>query len=203
MVSIILASNNRHKADEISAILAEYAPDFSIQLLTLNEAGIGGIVIEETGKTLEENAFIKAETVFRLTGLPALADDTGLEVEALSGAPGVRSARYAGDNAKDADNRAKLLHELESAFDPTARFRTVLCLTDGIRTLFAEGICSGKISHTEAGEGGFGYDALFIPDGHNRTFAEMSAAEKNALSHRARAVIAFVRELEKYQLERY
>lgn len=195
---IVLASNNRHKADEISAILAEYVPDSNIQLLTLSEAGIGGIIIEETGKTLEENALIKAETVFRLTGLPALADDTGLEVEALSGAPGVRSARYAGNDATDADNRTKLLNEMNGTPDRTARFRTVLCLKDSVRTLFAEGMCTGKISHTETGEGGFGYDSLFIPDGYNRTFAEMSAAEKNALSHRGQAVIIFIRELGKY-----
>ncbi|GAB1429966.1 hypothetical protein MASR2M18_07990 [Ignavibacteria bacterium] len=196
--TIVLSTNNRHKITEISAVLYDIITAFNVKLLTLDEAGIAGLTIEETGKTLEENAYIKVQEVFRRTGLPSLADDTGLEVEALGGAPGVRSARYAGVAAQDSDNRAKLLAKLKNTNNRAARFRSILCFTDGVRTFFAEGICAGNIAQAEAGDGGFGYDSLFIPDGYAMSFAEMSPDEKNAISHRSRAVHDFARKIEEY-----
>lgn len=196
--TIVLSTNNQYKVAEISAILSGISTICKIKLLTLAEAGLSGLTIEETGKTLEENAYIKAQEVFRLTGLPSLADDTGLEVEALDGAPGVHSARYAGETAQDADNRAKLLENLQNIENRAARFRSVLCFTDGNRTFFAEGICTGKIAKAEAGSGGFGYDSLFVPDGYALSFAEMPTSEKNTIGHRGRAAHEFALKLESY-----
>lgn len=196
--TIVLATNNRHKITEISDVLSGIITDAEIKLLTLDEVELGDLVIDETGRTLEENAYIKAQEVFRRTGLPSLADDTGLEVESLGGAPGVRSARYAGENAYDTDNRTKLLENLKDTDARAARFRSVLCYMDNTRTFFAEGICSGNIAKAEAGSGGFGYDPIFIPDGYTLSFAEMSQEEKNAISHRGRAVSDLARKIEKY-----
>jgi XTP/dITP diphosphohydrolase len=179
-----LATGNPDKVAEIRAILVEaLGPDVE---LVADDSGV-----EETGATLEENARLKAGTICDLRGEPALADDTGLEVDVLRGAPGVRSARFAGPHATYADNVAKLLDELAGC-DPsrrTARFVTVAIarFPDGEEVL-ARGAVEGAITDRPRGEGGFGYDPVFVPDeGDGRTFAEMSAHEKHALSHRGRA----------------
>lgn len=145
---------------------------------------------EETAPTLEGNAIIKAVEVANFTGQWAIADDTGLMVDALDGEPGVRSARFAGDVASDADNRALLLQRLEGEVDRRARFRTVIALMHkGGEMHVLHGECEGTIADVERGDNGFGYDSVFIPaDGDGRTFAEMTAAEKDAISHRARAL---------------
>jgi XTP/dITP diphosphohydrolase len=153
----------------------------------------GAVSPDEDGDTLLDNARIKAEAAVATTGLPAIADDTGLEVDALGGAPGVHAARYSGPGATYASNVAKLLRELEGVPSPqrTARFRTV-CVArwpDG-RELVAEGVLEGTITDAPRGSQGFGYDPLFVPAGGTRTFAEMDDAEKNAVSHRGRAVRA-------------
>lgn len=192
---IVLATNNRHKAREILSILGEDRYQLLLQQEVIQEP----LEVEETGATLEENAYLKALSVFIATGMPALADDTGLEIDALQGAPGVISARYAGEHGDDAKNRQKVLQELHNSDNRAAQFRTVICYHDGIRTLFAEGICSGRISEDERGEGGFGYDCIFIPTGERSTFAEMSQTQKNAISHRRNALIMLRSILERYQ----
>lgn len=183
---ITSASANTHKVDELRRLLGG--------LVDIVERPVDAGDIPEDQPTLEGNATHKATVIARLVGGAALADDTGLEVAALGGAPGVRSARFAGDTATDADNRQKLLRDLTAAADRRAAFRTVLALAlpDGSVHLF-EGVCPGRIADVERGSGGFGYDSLFIPDeGDGRTFAEMSPGEKNRLSHRARAASALV-----------
>lgn len=181
-MKIVFATNNAHKLSEVSAVLGE-----GYELITLREVGITED-IPETGATLDENASQKARYVFERTGLDCFADDTGLEVEALDGAPGVRSARYATDGHDFAANNRKLLSELDGKENRRARFRTVISLIQGGVERQVEGIVEGVIATQESGNEGFGYDPLFIPDGYTRTFADMSADEKNAISHRARAV---------------
>lgn len=181
-MKIVFATNNAHKLSEVSAVLGE-----GYELVTLREVGITED-IPETGATLDENASQKARYVFERTGLDCFADDTGLEVEALDGAPGVRSARYATDGHDFAANNRKLLSELDGKGNRHARFRTVISLIQGGVERQVEGIVEGVIATQESGNEGFGYDPLFIPDGYTRTFADMSADEKNAISHRARAV---------------
>lgn len=186
MKRIVFATNNAHKLAEVKAVLGE-----GYELVTLKEVGITED-IPETGATLDENASQKAHYVYSRTGLDCFADDTGLEVEALNGAPGVHSARYATDGHNFAANNRKLLSELEGKTNRRARFRTVISLIqNGIETQ-VEGIVEGRIATQEAGCGGFGYDPLFVPEGKSITFAEMSAEEKNAISHRGRAVAALV-----------
>lgn len=185
-MKIVFATNNAHKLAEVAAVLGE-----GFELVTLREVGITED-IPETGATLEENARQKARYVYERTGLDCFADDTGLEVEALGGAPGVRSARYATDGHDFAANNRKLLAQLEGVANRRARFRTVISLIRGGVEQQVEGIVEGVITHAEAGCGGFGYDPLFIPEGHDVTFAEMSAEAKNAISHRGRAVAALV-----------
>ncbi|HVZ39711.1 MAG TPA: RdgB/HAM1 family non-canonical purine NTP pyrophosphatase [Candidatus Kapabacteria bacterium] len=186
---ILLATHNPHKADELGSILGTLE---SITLLTLDDLPARPAEPVEDGATLEANAYIKAAEIFAATGIPTIADDTGLEVAALGGAPGVYSARYAGEGGTYADNCRKLIAELEhsGAADRSALFRTVICYTDGDRTLLAEGSVRGMILPEPRGAGGFGYDPLFQPEGSSRTFAEMDAAEKNAVSHRGRALAA-------------
>lgn len=166
------------------------------EIVTLREVGITED-IPETGATLDENASLKARYVYERTGLDCFADDTGLEVEALNGAPGVRSARYATDGHDFAANNRKLLAELEGVDNRKARFRTVISLIRNGVEQQVEGIVEGDIATTEAGCGGFGYDPLFIPKGYDVTFAEMSADEKNSISHRGRAVAALKEVLNK------
>jgi len=199
-MTILIGTNNRHKAEEMTAILQASMGD-DIRILRPEEIPSFPADIAETGKTLEENAYIKAAVIFEATGIPCIADDTGLEVDALGGRPGVYSARYAGETADAAGNRSLLLHELQDipADRRTAHFRTVLCYRDSIRTLFAEGLCRGTIATEEHGEHGFGYDALFRPDGYEQTFAEMDPAEKNRISHRSRALDNFASVLTAYR----
>lgn len=148
---------------------------------------------EETGSTLEENALIKAKAAFEATGLISLSDDTGLEVDALDGAPGIHSARYSDPDATPEKNINKLLAELASNPLRTARFRTVLAIYPIDRDpLFFEGVCEGFITKTRSGSEGFGYDPVFRPDGFEKTFADMTATEKNQISHRGRALKSFL-----------
>jgi len=186
--TFIVATFNRHKAAELLALLA--LP--GVTLVSLADWP-GAESPEETGATLLENARIKARAAVALTGLPAIADDTGLEVDTLGGAPGVHAARYSGPGATYASNVAKLLRELNGVASEqrTARFRTVCVATwpDG-RELHAEGVLEGTITDAARGSQGFGYDPVFQPAGESRTYAELSEAEKNAISHRGRAVRA-------------
>jgi XTP/dITP diphosphohydrolase len=218
---LVLATRNADKAREIIEILVEHsgAPivayavdvrDTTIGFLlegpdrvAAAAAALPPIVtepdVEETGATLEENARIKAAALCAATGLPAIADDTGLEVDALEGAPGVYAARYAGEHATYADNTAKLLRELEGVYPAlrTARFATVaiVCFPDG-RERSVRGEVEGVIAAVASGENGFGYDPVFVPvEGDGRTFAQMTAAEKHSVSHRGRAFEALARAL--------
>jgi XTP/dITP diphosphohydrolase len=192
-MEFILATFNRDKLRELTALLG--LPGVALRALCDLP---GAVAPEETGATLCENALLKARAALALTGRPAIADDTGLEVDALGGRPGIHAARYAGPGASYADNRARLLAELDGV-EPArraARFRCacVACLPDG-RDLVAEGVLEGRITLAPRGESGFGYDSLFEVGGLGRTMAELSDAEKNALSHRARAVHALAARL--------
>ncbi|HHX74420.1 MAG TPA: XTP/dITP diphosphatase [Firmicutes bacterium] len=187
-MKLVLATLNPGKVAELKTLLA----DLPLTLIPL-AAYPGFTPPEETGRTLAENAALKAEAVARFTGLWALADDSGLEVDALGGRPGVYSARYAGEDADDKKNNAKLLTELAkvAAAKRTARFRAVIALAHpGRPTRFAEGVCEGIIAMEPRGESGFGYDPLFYYPPAGRTFGEMLPAEKNKISHRAQALQA-------------
>jgi len=194
-LQIILATHNRGKMEEMSAILGH----LPVELLALDAfPEIGDI--PETGNTLKENAFIKAETVHRLTGLPALADDTGLEVDALNGAPGIYSARYAGADATFDDNYQKILKELHGipVEKRTARFRTVIAFVNGGEKEWVEGVAEGRIIEEKRGIGGFGYDPIFYYPPLRKTFAELDSVEKNSISHRGKALRNFCGILEKW-----
>lgn len=182
MKQLNIATNNAHKITEIRNILPEF------KIMGLKDLGILAD-IEENGHTLEDNALIKAKYLHRLTNEMSIGEDTGLEVKALSGEPGVKSARYAGPKCDANDNQNKLLHQLEGVQDRTARFRTVIAVVnrDGSFQIF-EGKVNGQISESKRGTNGFGYDPIFIPDGYDMTFGEMAEDEKNKMSHRARAV---------------
>ena len=190
-MKIVFATNNAHKLSEVKAVLGD-----GYELVTLKEVGITED-IPETGDTLDENASLKARYVYERTGLDCFADDTGLEVEALGGAPGVRSARYATDGHDFAANNRKLLKELDGVANREARFRTVISLIASGEEIQVEGVVNGVIALSESGNEGFGYDPLFIPEGKEVTFAEMSADEKNSISHRGRAVAELVKVLHK------
>ncbi len=178
---IVFATNNAHKLEEIRAILGE---DF--QVLGLSDIGCNED-IPETADTLEGNAEIKARYVKEHYGYDCFADDTGLEVEALGGAPGVYSARYAGPGHDSAANVALLLKNLEGKSDRAARFRTVIALVEGDKITLVDGVVEGRIIDELRGDNGFGYDPIFVPEGYDKTFAEMDSKEKNSISHRARA----------------
>lgn len=181
-MKIVFATNNAHKLKEVSAVLGD-----GFTLVTPRDCGITEEIPEEQD-SLEGNASQKARYLHSRTGLDCFADDTGLEVAALGGAPGVRSARYATDGHDFAANNRLLLQNLEGVTDRRARFRTVISLIlDGEEHQF-EGVVEGRIIDRESGREGFGYDPLFLPDGFDRTFAEMTTEEKNTVSHRARAV---------------
>jgi XTP/dITP diphosphohydrolase len=185
MKTLLFASNNQHKANEIMAILGD---GFSI--MTLREAGID-IDIPEPHDTLQDNAREKALTIFRMTGKNCFAEDSGLEVEALNGAPGVKSARYAGTKANDNDNIDKLLADLKGFAETTerkARFRTVISLILEGKEYFFEGDCDGRILPERSGKEGFGYDPIFVPEGEKRSFGEMGMEEKKRWSHRRKAM---------------
>ncbi|HET7899094.1 MAG TPA: RdgB/HAM1 family non-canonical purine NTP pyrophosphatase [Flavisolibacter sp.] len=181
-MNLIFATNNQHKVDEIRAVLPP-----SFQIMTLKEAGID-IDIPEPHDTLQDNAREKAATIYRLTATNCFSEDTGLEVFSLHGEPGVRSARYAGDGKSFQKNIDKLLNNLNDKENREAQFRTVICLLLNKEEHFFEGICRGKIIAAQKGNEGFGYDPVFVPDGADKTFAEMSLAEKNRFSHRRKAV---------------
>ncbi|GHT69140.1 non-canonical purine NTP pyrophosphatase [Bacteroidia bacterium] len=181
-MELIFATNNAHKLQEVSAILGN-----QVQLSTPAQHGINED-IPETQATLAGNALQKVRYIHQRLHKNCFADDTGLEVDYLNGAPGVYSARYAGEQKDMNANKHKLLHELQNAPLRTARFRTVIALVFNDAEYIFEGVVEGKIIENEVGSGGFGYDGLFIPDGFTQTFAQMSATEKNNISHRARAV---------------
>jgi len=185
----VCASANPAKVAEIQQLLV------SLVDLLPRPAAIPDVI--EDAPTLIGNARLKALAISQATGLPAIADDTGLEVTALDGSPGVRTARYAGEHATDADNRAKMLHDLAAADDRSAAFTTVamVCWPDG-RELSVAGVCCGTIAEHEQGDAGFGYDSIFVPDdGDGRSFAQMSTPEKQAISHRGRAFRALLETL--------
>ena len=185
MKKLVFATNNAHKLEEIRAILGD-----KVEILSLNDINCHAD-IPETADTLEGNAELKAAYIYTNYGLDCFADDTGLEVEALNGAPGIYSARYAGGEGHDSEaNMKKLLTEMAGKTNRNAQFRTAICLIEkGNKHLF-EGIVKGRIIEAKRGNSGFGYDPVFIPEGYNETFAEMGNAEKNKISHRARAVAA-------------
>jgi len=191
-MKLIFATNNQHKVDELRSLITR-----EFHIITLKEAGID-IDIPEPYNTLEENAAGKARTIFELTGTDCFSEDTGLEVTSLHGEPGVKSARYAGENRSFDANIDKLLINLAGKPDRNARFRTVISLLiQGKETQF-EGICEGQIINERKGTQGFGYDPVFIPTGSHKTFAEMSLAEKGKYSHRAKAtekLVAFLNTL--------
>jgi XTP/dITP diphosphohydrolase len=181
-MQLVFASNNKHKIQEIQALVPT---DF--QILSLEDIGCFE-EIPETANTIEGNAILKANYVTKNYGYPCFADDTGLEVDALLGAPGVYSARYAGEQKNAEDNMNKLLHELGYITNRKAQFKTVICLNiNGTQQLFT-GIINGKIIHEKTGLNGFGYDPIFVADGSDKTFAELSLQEKASISHRGIAV---------------
>lgn len=198
-MTLLFASNNAHKLEEVRKILPE-----SVRVLSLREVGFVD-EIDEPGETLSENSAIKAKTVWDwLQGLNVsdmnraiideidgvFADDTGLEIAALGGQPGVHTARWAGEDCIAANNRAKAIAELQGVTDRSARFRTVVTLIRGGEQEQVDGIVDGRIAEAEYGDGGFGYDPVFIPEGYDKTFAELPAEVKNSISHRARAMEA-------------
>ena len=180
-MKLIFATNNQHKVEEIQAAIGS-----QLEVVSLKKAGID-IDIPEPHDTLEANASEKSRTIHQLTGQHCFSEDTGLEVEALNGEPGVKSARYAGEDKAFDKNVEKLLSRLGNQDNRKARFRTVISLIWEGREWLFEGICEGTITREPAGTGGFGYDPVFIPTGGDRTFAQMTMAEKNELSHRKKA----------------
>jgi XTP/dITP diphosphohydrolase len=187
MYTLIFATNNQHKVDEIQSLVGT---DFNI--IPLNAAGIN-IDIPEPHDSLQENAYEKAITIYNISNQNCFSEDTGLEIIALNGAPGVKSARYAGEYRDFQANIDKVLLNLEGTEDRAAQFRTVICLlwkegNIGLQTHYFEGICKGHISNKMLGEKGFGYDPIFIPEGATKSFAEMTMEEKNTFSHRQKAV---------------
>ena len=187
MRKLVFATNNAHKLEEVRAVL-----DNKIEIVSLNELGCYDD-IPETADTLEGNALIKAEYVFNKFEMACIADDTGLEVEALNGEPGVYSARYGGEPHNAQKNMQKLLTNLKGIENRKARFRTVIVLKDAERELYFEGTIHGHISETPSGAAGFGYDPVFVPDGYNKSFAELGPELKNKISHRALAVEELIR----------
>ena len=187
MHTIIFATNNEHKIKEIQSLVGN---DFTI--ITLKEAGID-IDIPEPHETLQENAYEKAITIEKITKQNCFSEDTGLEIEALNGEPGVKSARYAGVDRDFQANIDKVLENLNGSKNRKAQFRTVICLLWNKEVIYFEGICKGHIAETMHGAEGFGYDPIFIPDGATKSFAEMTMEEKNNYSHRQKAVTQLFR----------
>ncbi len=181
MTELVIASNNAGKIREISSMLDGF------RILSLAAIGFHGD-IEEPYERFEDNAAVKAETIHRFSGKNVLADDSGLCVTSLDGAPGVFSARYAGAPQNEQRNLDKLLHEMKGKRDRSAFYKAVICLIWEGRALFFEGVCHGAIADAPRGDGGFGYDPVFIPAGHEQTFAELSLPVKNKISHRGKAL---------------
>ncbi len=194
-MKLVFATNNNHKLKEVKQLL----PD-SIEILSLKDIDCEDD-IAETGSTISDNSFIKARYIYEKFGMNCFADDTGLEVDALGGRPGVYSARFAGPACRSEDNIKKLLTELKGIENRKANFRTAICLMiDGVATIF-EGRVDGIITLDESGDKGFGYDPIFLPNGYDKTFAQMSDAEKNAISHRGVAVRKLVDYLSKLEAQ--
>jgi len=193
--TIIVASGNAHKIAELQSLLREC---IDVDLVPMSDI-IGRIDIDETGATFEENSYIKAQQVHALTGLPVIADDSGLIVDALDGEPGVFSARYAGPNASDASNRERVTQELATrgCETSTGRFSCVLCYIDSHRTLLADGHVQGLITNTVSGAGGFGYDPMFVPEGYAESYGQLPQSVKDATSHRAKAARALASMIKK------
>ena len=191
MRKLIFATNNKHKLGEVREML-----DGIVEIVSLDEAGLSG-EIPETADTLQGNALQKAQWVWQRTSCDCFADDTGLEVEALDGAPGVYSARYAGEHCSFDDNIDKLLAALDGNSNRRAQFRTVICLIEGGEPRYFEGKVEGQILTERYGEGGFGYDPVFMPDRFAVSFAEMPADVKNMVSHRGMAVKELVKYIKK------
>lgn len=191
-MKLIFATNNQNKIAEIKTALSG-----GLEIVTLKEAGIN-IEIEEPFDTLEDNAREKAIVISDITKQNCFSEDTGLEVTALRGAPGVRSARYAGDEADNKKNIALLLKNMEGITERDAQFKTVICLLLNNQEYLFTGICKGKINDVEQGNMGFGYDAVFTPDGADKTFAEMAMEEKNKYSHRKKALQQLINFLNEY-----
>ena len=181
-MQLVFATNNRHKLEEVAAKVGD-----KIQLLTLNDIGCTDD-IEETGITFKENASIKSHYIYQKYKLNCFGDDSGLEIDALNGEPGVYSARYAGEHGNHAANISKVLQNLTGETNRKARFRTVISLIWNGEEHFFDGTVEGQIRTATSGTAGFGYDPIFEPDGYNITFAEMSLEQKNSISHRARAM---------------
>lgn len=181
-MELIFASSNQHKTKELISILPE-----NFHLKNLKELGYNE-EIEETGNTLKENAYIKAKTIYDVYGKPCLSDDSGLEIPYLNGEPGVKSARYAGEPSNDKLNIKKVLEKLDQTEERQAVFKTVICLCLDGNYHYFEGEVKGSINHHPIGLYGFGYDPIFVPEGHNMTFAEMMLDQKNQLSHRKKAL---------------
>ena len=191
---IVFATHNEHKLEEVAALLS---PTF--QVVGLNDIGCTE-EIDETEETLEGNAFLKASYVFKKYGMNCFSDDTGLEVTALDGAPGVYSARYAGEGRDSNDNMDKLLASLENKSDRTAQFRTVIALIiNGERYQF-DGVVKGHIAKVKRGTNGFGYDPIFVPEGYDKAFAELGNEVKNQISHRARAIQKLIEFLSSHEI---
>lgn len=192
-VKLLVSTTNEGKKREIRSLLTA----LSIDILTLSDFRDAPEVVEDA-PTLEGNARKKACEIHEFTGLATISDDTGLEVDALDGRPGVFSARYAGADGDASANRALLLKELKDVNNRSARFRTVIAFTDGSEVHYFEGVCEGQILREARGTGGFGYDPLFLPDGEALTFAEMDTGRKNLISHRGKALKKFRAFLENY-----
>lgn len=182
MITLIFATNNQHKVQEIQSVLQN-----TIQIISLKEAGIEK-EIPEPFDTLEENATTKSETIYNITHTNCFSEDTGLEIDALQGKPGVKSARYAGENASFDDNVNLVLDHLKNELNRAAQFRTVISLIWNNQNYLFEGICKGTITNEKKGLKGFGYDPIFTPNGSTKTFAEMTTDEKNIYSHRRKAM---------------
>ena len=197
-MKIIIATHNEDKLKEIKG----YLDNSSFNIVSLSDfSNIGEII--ENGRTLEDNALIKAREVFDKTGIPTISDDTGLEVDALDGEPGVYSARYAGENCTYSDNVNKLLRNMTKIPMPnrTASFKTIMVFKDKKQELIAEGVVKGIISREIRGDEGFGYDPIFFIPDFNKTFAEMSITEKNNISHRGNAIRNLIKSLKEHSPE--
>lgn len=190
----VLASNNNDKLTEMRAILSE----FGLDVISQREAGVRHDV-DETGVTFYENAFLKAKAAVAVTGMPAIADDSGLQVDSLDGAPGVWSKRYGGGGLNDLDRNALLLKNLACKEHRGAKFvSSIVCIFPNGHEVAAEGVCTGEILPAPRGHGGFGYDPIFLVNGTDKSMAELSPNEKNSVSHRGRALRAFIEKLTDY-----
>jgi len=198
-MKLLLASSNAHKAKEFERLFELY--DTPIMVLIPHSIGLSMPEIDECGDSFAANAFIKAKTLFDMTGIPTLADDSGLSVDVLEGNPGIYSARYAGEQANDSDNRQLLIRNINAAkvTNSTGRFVAALAVCDELRSFIVEGKCDGLIINEERGANGFGYDPMFIPTGYEQTFAELDTDIKHTISHRANALKNLIAKLKEYE----